>query len=175
MTSQSELELIEKAMVMSLFKDAEKVEQALRSIRTETEQMAADLLEGKKVTRALRVKKVVRRRKPHWARSKRLRRDHYIQHLAPKNAEKRARLLKNGDSWELMSEYWHRKKIPVEFTESEWREHVAPSVDGKVFYVNRYDTSIGMRLDNLIIRHTKSKQVLFDGKDYELKLLGYCL
>lgn len=179
MAIQSDIERMEKellkAQIIAMFRNTDAVEEALEKSRSDSERMANDILAGKKVTRALTRQKTAKRRKPHWKTSKKKARDHYLMHVAPKNAAKREALLREGDSWELIREYWHRKGIDTSVTESEWREHLSPVLDGQVFWISRYDTKLPMSLSNLIVRQTKTGKVLWDGAEFELRSLGYML
>jgi hypothetical protein len=67
------------------------------------------------------------------------------------------------------------KKIPIGLTLGEFTEHLYPFIlEGKVPTFRRYDTKKGLTLANLIVRDT-SGAVLWDGKEYQLKLAGYIL
>jgi len=179
MSLESDLERMQnellKAQIKALFRDQSKVEEALEKSRTDSERMARDIELGKTVTRALRKQKTAKRKKMHWKTSKRKTREHYLMHVVPKNAHRRAELLREGDSWNILAEYWKKKGIESKVDEAEWREEVAPAVDGKVFFVNRYDRLKSMDLGNMIVRETKTGKVLWDGADYMLRKLGYCL
>lgn len=83
-----------------------------------------------------------------------------------------------GGWWDLI-----RRKGATSWSEKPgWRigkeefvKAVGNSLDGSLPVVGRYDTARLWTLDNIIIRDSETRAVLFDGKEHKLKSLGYCL
>ena len=72
----------------------------------------------------------------------------------------------------------HKKRKGWKITEEEFREHIFPSLlDGegkpRIPVMQRYDKDGLWELPNMYV--TVEGRVVFDGKEYELKKLGYCL
>lgn len=171
--SQSDLELLlEKSKVANLFLDDKLFEEAVQAGLTEREKAARAVLEGRRVTRAF--KQTTAKRKVHWRTKKRWRKNYYHEVTVPKNRERRAALLE-GDGWGLVHDYWHRKSIAYTITREEWMDNVEEFVTGKMFTVNRYDTTKPISLENIIVRETRTRAVLFDGKECKLRAMGYIL
>lgn len=68
-----------------------------------------------------------------------------------------------------------QKRKGWEITLEEFREHVYPALKGSVPVISRYDLSLGWTLDNTLWVDTATKQVLFCGKEFTLRSLGYIL
>lgn len=179
--------LLEASRLRSMLVDDDAFERAIAQAKAETaaaeraeltdrERAARDLLEGKRITRALTEPKV-KRPKQHWRAKRRWRKNYYHEVTVPKERQRRAALLE-GDGWSLVQDYWHRSKKEYSITKEEWMENVEEYVTGKMFTVNRYDTTKGYSLDNIIVRQTSSGMrgaVLFDGKECRLRQLGFIL
>lgn len=176
-------ELLEASRAKQLFTrvDDKAFEEAIaaavaeeRAKLTDRQNAANDLLEGKRVSRALRLAKRPGPKKQHWRAKRRWRKQYYREVLVPKERQRKAALLE-GDGWGLVHDYWHRTCKEYTLTQEEWMEFVEPGVVGKMFYVNRYDTTKPYTIENLIVRESSTRKVLFDGMEHKLKSLGYML
>lgn len=178
-------ELLELSRAKSLFQldDAafaqaiEAAKQEERDKLTERERAARDILEGKRISRAIVAKPKVGRPRSHWRAKKRWRKNYYREVVVPKERQRRAALLE-GDGWSLVHDYWRRSRKEYTITKEEWMDNVEEYVTGKMFTVNRYDTTKPYSLDNIIVRQTSSGlrgAVLFDGKECALRAKGYIL
>ena len=80
--------------------------------------------------------------------------------------------------WKYLTEgSWKKRGVEVELTYEEFVEHIYPVSVGKglipVFL--RYDSEKPISLENVIVKDTKSRSVVFDGAEYKLRLLGMIL
>lgn len=180
-------ELLEASRLKSLLDDAAfdraiaaakaETEATERNKLTDRERAAKDILDGKRISRAIAAKPKIGRPKTHWRAKKRWRKNYYREVVVPKERQRRAALLE-GDGWSLVHDYWHRSRKEYSITKEEWMENVEEYVTGKMFTVNRYDTTKPYSLDNIIVRQTSSDlrgAVLFDGKECLLRASGYIL
>ena len=167
-------ELIEKLSSVDL--DKIKIE-----AMSPLEQMAHELETSGKFQRAVAgAKKPKSRRKIHWstarARARKRQRDYYHRVIKPATLRKRAAMLRTPEGWwEHQTALWRARKEPYTITKEEFLEVVWPALGGEVPVFHRYNPGLPFSLDNLIVYKNRSKQVLFDGKEYELKRLGYIL
>lgn len=163
---QSVLDTLAKVNQIDLGKVAEAAERA-KSVQ---DKFIEELHKGKPLTR-LRPK---RKQRQHWKTKRRLQREYHANIRKPRNAVAKAELLRQGGWFALLKKGWDKAGVPVEVTAEEWNEAVGSLVD-YVPVVGRYDTSLGVRLDNVIVRSRDSGEVLFDGKEWLLRSSGYIL
>lgn len=135
---------------------------------------------GKFQRRVAGAKKPKPRRKIHWstarARRRKYQRDYYHSVLKPATLRKRASMLRTPEGWwEHQTHLWRVRKQEYTITREEFLEIVWPALGGEVPVFHRYNPNLPFSLDNLVVYKNRSKQVLFDGKEYELKRLGYVL
>lgn len=180
-----------------------KMAEALRKIRegefdrkaedklnkTPIDRMVEDLIANRDVKRALKIKKVARP-KVHWSKRRAAKRkydrERYKEILRPMRKQALAERIQTAEGWwEVATKGWERHGIPVEMTEEEFKTVVFPCLCERdeagslrlarvpVFF--RLDKGKGWRLDNLLVRDTESRKVLFDGNEYGLRLRGYIL
>lgn len=109
----------------------------------------------------------------HWRVRRRREREYYHAKTRAKRIDGKIKLLSTPEGWYA----WVTKKWKgVEhFTLEEWLGVIWPAMDGRVPYFTRYDTGRGYTLDNLLVREDKTGDVIFDGKEYLLRRLGYII
>lgn len=117
------------------------------------------------------------RRKAHWKERKRKQRERMRPYMAQKYKEatmpRRKRLAEEGKWWDYYLMEWKKRGYKVEATEEQWLEYVQPTfTEQSVPVVFRFNTAKPIRLENLMIRDTETKTVLFDGQDWMLRQLG---
>jgi hypothetical protein len=155
--------------------DLGKLESEKEKALKPTDRMIRDLKANKKVSRYLKGK-TAPRKKMHWKQKRRNLRNYYHEHAKPRRALRRAELLTTGEGWyKYLREEWRDRKTPVRMTEGEWVREVYPLLEGRLPVIIRYDSSKPIALENIYVVDTDTRAVLFEGKDYELKKLGYCL
>lgn len=82
----------------------------------------------------------------------------------------------NNNYYEYFSRRWKNKGRKWLITEEEWLAYVQPMIpEGCVISLQRYDTQLATTLDNLLVYNSDGGSVLFDGKEHQLRVLGYSL
>lgn len=109
--------------------------------------------------------------KQHWRTRRKYLKDYHQKVRAPKNRAKAIAALREKGWYGYLLIGWKRRHLPVDVTLEEWNE-VVGTMENVVPFVTRYDTSVGIRLDNLLIRDRDTGETVFDGKEYQLKLYG---
>lgn len=161
-------EALEKVSIETLL--AKKEEQ-----KTDLDKLVDKLKAGGKLDRAIRKAKQ-KKRKQHWRTAKRKRRQYYEAVASPRRKQKLAEQLTTAEGWwEHITSSWKRKKQTVLLTEDEWHNVLWPALAGHVFIVQRYDPAKPISLDNIYVTRTATGEVLFDGKEHLLRMLGYVL
>lgn len=140
----------------------------------------ADLKAGKPFKRALATRAKVSRPKAHWSKKRAAKRKYdrtrYTEVLRPMRKQALAERIQTAEGWwEVARKGWERHGIPVEMTEQEFCEVVYPAFYPHVPVFFRLDKGKGWSLDNLLVRDTETRKVLFDGNEHTLKLLGFVL
>lgn len=158
------LALMQKVESIDLSKVAEEMEAKKSKKQKAIEEMA----EG---TFKLKPKK---KAKKHWKAKRRYWREYHQTVRKPAQRKRRAVLLEEGGWYGILHELWERAKLDIEVTREEWEEAVG-TLDDVYPMVTRYDRSVGIRLDNVLVRDRDTLAVVFDGKEYALKAAGYCL
>jgi hypothetical protein len=69
---------------------------------------------------------------------------------------------------------WRKKGKPFLSLE-EWETVLYPLLDGRVPSFTRYDTEEGFTLENTVMADLDTGNIIFDGKEYILRKLGYIL
>ena len=165
-------EILQRIMGIDLNKVELERYEALRPV----DKLIEDLKQDKALQRGPKAKGLPRvRKKVHWRTKRRRNREYYHAKTKWKNLEKRAESLKTGEGWYAhVILKWDQRGIP-HFTLEEWLEVIYPLLEGRVPYFTRYDTGKGYVLDNILVREDKTGDVVFDGKEWLLKKLGYIL
>jgi hypothetical protein len=142
---------------------------------TPVERLVEDLKEGKPVERRLR--------KPHHntvrAKKRKVKAKYYREVYKPRRNMNLAKMLTTPEGWwkYLTEGSWKKRGVEVELTYEEFVEHIYPVSVGKglipVFL--RYDSEKPISLENVIVKDTKSRSVVFDGAEHKLRLLGMIL
>lgn len=161
---QSVLDTLAKVNQIDLGKVAEAAEKAKSVQEKHIEQLA----------KGIAVSRVKPKRKQHWKKRKRLQREYHTNVRKPRKAVAKAELLKREGWFALLAQGWAKAGVPVEVTKEEWDEAVGALLDC-VPVVGRYDTSVPIRLDNVVIRDRDTLKVVFDGKEWFLRNSGYIL
>jgi hypothetical protein len=115
--------------------------------------------------------------KKHWKQKKRLRRERYLAVIKSERKIKKAELLESGpEGWyDHLKVHWYQKALKIEMTKEEWTNIVWPTLGGRIPIVRRYDTSGPISLGNILVTQSGTKRVLFDGAEWKLKEMGYCV
>lgn len=111
------------------------------------------------------------RNRQHWRTRKKYLKEYHRTVRAPKNLRARLDLLRKDGWWGVMQKSWKRRRIPIEVTKEEWEETVG-TLEEYIPYVQRLDTRLGIRLDNVLVKDRDSGEVLFDGGLYSLRQSG---
>lgn len=152
------------------------MEEEKRNALSPIDRLVEDLKANKDVARKLAGKK----KREHWKRAKRKKREYdknrYREHLKPQRKKELAEKLTTARGWwEYLNRNWRWLKTPVELTEEEWNEVLYPAIYPRVPVFFRYDAKQPIRLDNLVVKDTETREVLFDGKEWLLRKQGYVL
>ncbi len=123
------------------------------------------------------------RPKLHWkTRAKRYREyhrkyqlDRYHEVLKPRRKAEVIALLTDRDWYTYMLPGWKRRKVKVKITKEEWDRAVRPGIGELLPVVFRYDSREPISLYNILIKDSDTRQVLYDGKEQELRDKGYAL
>lgn len=168
MTPEEMLRMLEGLdMIMSLPDDLPEVEPA--GLVRKMEQQSTKLA----LTKAAKGG----RRKQHWKVRQKKQRERMRPYMAKKYREelmpRRKKLAEDGMWWDYYVMEWKKRCLKIEVTEEEWNTEVAPHIlPEHVPIVFRFNTGKPIRLDNLMIKDTDTKTVLFDGQEWMLKKLG---
>jgi hypothetical protein len=146
-----------------------EVEQAAEAAKTVQQKFIEELEKGKPLNRAK-----PKRKKLHWKKRVKYLREYHQNVRRPRNAVAKGELLRKEGWYALLKQGWDKAGTPVEVSKEEWDEAVGALLDC-VPVVGRYDTSIGIRLDNVVIRDRDTLKVVFDGKEWDMKRRGYIL
>lgn len=176
----------ELTRLRDLFTNDAKLKEAMDFGKTEAKMLAERLRREAAIARDKPLELLPKaRKKRHYKHVRKKMRAEYRKYAVPAAKRRKAALLE-GESWELVLDYWTRTKMAYRISREEWMEHVDPLVRGRVFVVNRYNTKKPISLDNIIVRsavgcrsrrdvNTAVDEVLFDGKEFLLKEMGYIL
>lgn len=148
--------------------DLTKLEKELEEKKTKKQKAIEEMAEG---TFKLKPKK---KAKKHWRAKRRYWREYHQTVRKPAQRKRRAVLLEEGGWYGILHELWERAKLDIEVTREEWEEAVG-TLDDVYPMVTRYDRSVGIRLDNVLVRDRDTLKVVFDGKEHLLRKQGYIL
>lgn len=117
-----------------------------------------------------------RRQKQHWKIRQKKQRERMRPYMARKYREelmpRRKKLAEDGMWWEYYVMEWKKRSLKIEVSREEWEAEVAPRIGHEhVPIIFRFNTAKPVRLDNLMIKDTDTKEVLFDGQEWMLKKL----
>lgn len=122
-------------------------------------------------------KRKVGRPKLHWKERKRREREQrarwYRTRQKPRDIAATLDSVTKGGWYERVRLNWRKHKVPFEITQEEWSTHIAPTLEGRVPYVERINCTLGIRLDNVVVYDRSTREVLYDGTQYTLDTLGY--
>lgn len=160
--------------------DLEKIAERKYNELSPMDRMVEDLKANKEVGRALRYKKKAKAKPKHWTQKKAAKRKYdrtrYREVLKPKRKRERAELLQSGAGWwEYQNRIWAQNGVEVRMTEEEFTTVVYPAFGGRVPVLERYDKTRGISLDNLLVRDSDTREVIWDGKEYSMKVGGWIL
>ena len=147
--------------------DLGKVAEAAERAKSVQDRFREELEKGKSLSRR-------KPKKRHWRTKRKYHKEYYQRVAAPRKARAKAELLKSGGWFSLMMEGWNKRGVPVEVSREEWEREVG-TLEDYVPTVERYDTRLPVRLDNVLVRDRDSGHVLFDGKEWKLRSCGYIL
>jgi hypothetical protein len=178
MTGEEALEL-ERVLSIINGIDLDKAIEQKQAQMLPMDRALARLNNGGQLVRRAKAKKA-KRKKLHWrtkeARKRAENQQYYVRRGKDNRRKALAEKLTSAEGWwEHVSGSWKRKGLKVEVTGEEWKEAVWPVVEGRLFITYRYNCKEPMSLKNMIVKDTEDGAVLFDGKEHELKKLGYCL
>ena len=164
--------------------DLDKVQEVERSQLPQMEQLIISLEEGGDFIRKMKDRTGVGRTrstpKVHHstlrARRRKKYRDYYHTKGRVLRRQATAKLLSTPEGWwKHITQKWREKGVEVLMTEEEWLTVVWPTLEGNVPVITRYNPGLPISLDNLLVYKSNSRTVLFDGKEWKLKELGYIL
>lgn len=119
-----------------------------------------------------------RPKKPHWRTVQKKKRERerikYLTKKKPARALAKAKRLREEGWYGLLKADWEKRGISWEIGPEEWQEAVG-SLDAHVPLVTRYASSLGVTLDNVLIRDRDTLEVLFCGKEHKLRKMGYII
>jgi hypothetical protein len=149
------------------------LEGELEKRRTPVERLVRELGDEKLV----QLKRKPEKKKLHWRTRKKKEKELYHNYRKPKAQQRKVALLKGGSHgwWVYVKEGWDKQKKPVTLTEEEFTQVLWPVVEGKIPQFRRYDTEQPVSLTNIYAVDVKTGKVLFDGKEYQLRLAGHIL
>lgn len=169
---------------------SDKAEAGEVTLATEPESRAVDqdelvrrLEEGVKLKQLHRVRKPARKRKSWQAKrkTKKLRKQRQYQNRSARRNAEWAEMLGKGDaeSWykwfsRVSNTSWATKK-GWEISKEDYSEFIHPALRGRVPTVQRYDTKKPWSMKNTLWVDTETRAVLFDGAQYYLEKMGYCV
>lgn len=148
--------------------DLTKLEKELEEKKTKKQRAVEEMISGEF---KLKPKK---KAKKHWKAKRRYWREYHQTVRKPAQRKRRAVLLEEGGWYGILHELWTRAELDIEVTREEWEEAVG-TLDDVYPMVTRYDRSVGIRLDNVLVRDRDTLQVVFDGKEHLLRKHGYIL
>lgn len=157
------LALMQKVESIDLSKVAEEMEAKKSKKQKAIEEMAEGTFKLKP-----------KRKKQHWRAKRRYWREYHQTVRKPAQRKRRAVLLEEGGWYGILHELWTRAGHSIEVTREEWEEAVG-TLDDVYPMVTRYDRSVGIRLDNVLVRDRDTLKVVFDGKEHLLRKQGYIL
>lgn len=164
--------------------DLDMVQQAERAQLPQMEQLILSLEEGGDIVRKMKDRTGNGRKRStpkehHNTRiARRRRKDREYYHSTKKHQRKKAlaaQLRTPEGWWAHINKLWRQSKVPVQLTLEEWVSVVWPALDGNVPVITRYNPGLPIQLDNLLIYKSNTRDVLFDGKEYHLRTLGFIL
>jgi hypothetical protein len=141
------------------------------------DQFVEGLKQNKKLARVVKSHEGVGRvpkPKQHYMTRRKKMRDYYHQNAKARRTQEKAELLTTPEGWWVyMSRQWNKKKVAVEMSEQDWLEILWPAIGGQLFVVNRYDVSEPIALQNIYIEDSNTRKILWDGKEWQMRQLGY--
>ncbi len=137
-----------------------------------------------KLIEALRSNRTIRRgvkgkglklKKLHW-KTKASRRKNYLHTIHyPRMKARLAEQLTTGEGWySYLVTGWKRHKQDYRLTREEFLQHIYPRLNGRVPVFYRYSLKKPISLENVYVLG-EDRSVLWDGAEYRLIRLGYCL
>jgi hypothetical protein len=114
-------------------------------------------------------------KKLHW-KTKAARRKNYLHTIHyPRMKDRLAEQLTTGEGWyRYLTAGWRKHKQEYRLTQEEFMEQIYPRLNGRVPVFYRYSLKKPISLDNCYVLG-EDRSVLWDGAEYKLERLGYCL
>lgn len=142
------------------------------------------MIEGLEKNRSVKdLRRAIKPKKLHYktkkARIRKQKKVYYQEVAKPRRATRVAEQLKTPEGWwdHLHRTSWNKTGTLVELTFEEYLEHIYTPIIGKgrlpLFF--RYDKNKPAGLGNILVRDSETYEVLFDGKEFTLRQLGYIL
>lgn len=170
---QALLDTITKIDSISL-DELDRAVEAKRTVKDRfTEELSKGVLKAKKPKKPGPPFKNGRCRQ-HWRSRKKYLKNYHKTTRAPKTRDMVVRTLSSEGWYGYMCMRWKKRKIPVEVTREEWEAAVG-LMENVVPFIERFDTSKGISLDNILIRDRTTRVVVFDGAEYSLRKNGSVL
>jgi hypothetical protein len=153
--------------------DMGRVEEEREKAKSKLDKHIEALKANRKTDRMLKPKRKKMHTKTRLARKRKYNREIGI----PMRKHRLAVLLEEKGGWyHVCRETWGKKGRVVELTEEEWNEEVEPGIGpNRVPVVFLVDKSKPVSLGNILIRDSDSRQILFDGLEYEMRQNGWII
>jgi hypothetical protein len=153
--------------------DLGKVEEEREKAKSTLDKHIDALKANRRTSRILKPK----RKKMHPQTKKARKRKYNREIGVPMRKHRLAVLLEEKGGWyHVCRETWGKKARVVELTEEEWNEVVEPGIGwDNVPVVFLVDREKPVSLGNILVRDSDSREILFDGLEYEMRKLGYIL
>lgn len=121
-----------------------------------------------------------RRKKPkvHWRTAKKKRKETYHRVTKPRRQMRKAEQLRGGASgyYQYLRTGWIKSGTKFTLTEQEFTEVLWPAIKGRLPMFIRYNPAEPVSLYNIYaVDVDNEKEVLFDGKEEQLRAAGYLL
>lgn len=156
--------------------DLKKIEEKIEENLSPNDRLIRDLKANRTVKRVVKGKGRYKANL-HWKTKAHRRKKYYAMVGAPRRREGLAEMISTPEGWyEYIVTSWKKHGTAYRLTREEWIEHVAPLLGGRVPVLRRYSTRKPFSLENMyVVNMDDSKDVIFEGADYKLRLLGACL
>lgn len=155
--------------------DLGKIEIEKEAKLTPQEKMIRDLKANRHIKRMLKGKGRYKANL-HWKTKAARNRKYWNEIGNPRRRARIAETLNTGEGWyKYLVDRWRIHRTEVRLTQDEWLSEIYPLLEGRVPIFRRYDTRKPVALDNVLVRDQDTGSVIFDGAEYRLRKLGYCL
>lgn len=144
------------------------------------EKLENDVTLRRAILTGTKIKRDGRKTRMHWRKRLARRRAYYASKVKPKrDAELLVRLTTPEGWYERITERWRKRDKVTYFTYEEFLEHFWWQIEDykALLTFRRYDRTVGFELSNIYVIDVREKrnEVVFDGKEWGLRKLGYIL